>query len=164
MNDQNEKAQKAKTRAEEYAPGEVWTAIIPGLYLAASRNPVSERQSEVLEQEIAQARILITQGHTVYLLPEHGPRGEKHPDAVVDGLIMEFKTITGNIRKIAENFKAAREKAENVFLKIVSDFSKDTVQWKLRRTIINKEYQGGLIIAYFAETGKTFYWDVDDLR
>ena len=106
--------------------------------MAASRSPRSSRQAEILNQELAQARILSTKGHSIYLLPESGPRKTKHPDAIVDGLIMEFKTVTGNERKIKEKFKEAREKAENVFLQIDPLFSRRTVARKLAGIIRSK--------------------------
>jgi hypothetical protein len=49
-------------------------------------------------------------------------------------------------------------------LNIIPDYSKDAVQKKLKGTIINKGYQGGLIVVYFNTTGKTYYWNVDDLK
>ena len=141
MNDQKKSAQKAQIKAGERAPGELWLEVSSEIYVVAGRTPKSERQAQVLETELDQARILAAQGHTIYLLPEHGPRGEKHPDAIVDGLIMKFKTITGNIRKTGENFKAAREKSENVFFMIMPGYSKEAVQRKLKGTIIGKGYQ-----------------------
>jgi hypothetical protein len=164
MDKQNENAQRAKVRAEEYAPGENWIEMSPGICMAASRAPKSAEQVKTLEKEMEHARILAGGGHAVYLLPEHGPRGVKHPDAVVDGFLYEFKTVTGNIRKIAGNFKAAREKAENVFLEIIPDYSKEAVQKKLKGTIKNKDCSGGLIIAHFKVSGKIYYWNVDDLK
>ena len=101
----------------------------------------------------------------MYLLPEHGPRGMKHPDAVVDGIIIEFKTITGNIRKITGNFKAARKKADNVFLKINAVFSQEIVLEKLIGTVRRGGYSGGgLSLLIYPQTGKTYYWSVDDLN
>jgi hypothetical protein len=88
----------------------------------------------------------------------------KHPDAVVDGLVMEFKTVTGNIRKIAENFKAAREKAENVFLKIDAPLSRHAVTRRLSGVIRSKGYTFGVIWTYFTNTGEMNYWAVDDLK
>ncbi|MDR0639772.1 MAG: hypothetical protein LBG27_12880 [Spirochaetaceae bacterium] len=164
MTIRNENARRAKVRAEQCAPGEVRTEVSPRLYLASGRNPVSERQSQVLEQEMDQARILTGRGHTVCLLPEHDPRGMKHPDAVVDGIIMEFKTVTGNHRKITRNFKDAMKKAENVFLRIAPGFSKDLVRRKLRRVILDKDCRRGLIIVHFEKTGETACWNVKDLR
>jgi hypothetical protein len=164
MKNQIENALKAKAFAEEKAPGEEWIEIDPGVYLAASRIPKSGEQIRTLEKEIDHARILAKGGHTVYLLPEQGPRGMKHPDAIVDGFVFEFKTVTGNIRKAAENFKAARAKADNVFLKIMPDYSKEAVQSKLKGTIVNKGYHSGLIIVHFNASNKMYYWNVDDLK
>jgi hypothetical protein len=163
MEKQTENAQKARACAMEKAPGENWIEISAGIYLAAGRRPKSDEQVKTLEKEITHAQILAHNGHTVYLLPEHGPRGMKHPDAVVDGLIMEFKTITGNIRKIAGNFKAARKKAENIFLKVDAGFSQEIVLEKLIGTVRRGGYRGGLIITHFTRSGKTYYWNIDDL-
>jgi hypothetical protein len=64
----------------------------------------------ILEKELAQARILAALGHTIYLPPEQGTRKTKHPDAIVDGLIMEFKTITGNIKEGSREFQGRQKK------------------------------------------------------
>lgn len=164
MNSQTWRAQKAKLMAEERVPGELWTEVSPGIYIAAGRIPKSERQAQVLGIELDQAHILAGLGHTVYLLPEQGPRGEKHPDAIVDGLVMEFKNITGNIRKVGENFKSARLKVENVFLKIDAPLTRHIVTRRLSGVIRNKGYVLGLIWIYFTNTGEINYWSVDDLR
>jgi len=145
-------------------PNEQWIGIDQHIFLAASRSPRSGRQSEILEQELSQARILAAIGHTVYLLPEFGPRKTRHPDAIVDGLIMEFKTVSGNERKIKEKYKEAREKAENVFLQIDPPFSHRTVVRKLSGSIRGKGYKSGLIWVYFKHTGKMFYWTVEGLK
>jgi hypothetical protein len=39
MAEQNENARRAKARAGEYAPGELWTEVSPGIFAAASRAP-----------------------------------------------------------------------------------------------------------------------------
>jgi hypothetical protein len=96
-------------------------------------------------------------GHTVYLLPEFDPRKTKHPDAIVDGLFMEFKTVSGNERKIKEKYKEAREKAENVFLQIDPPFSHRTVASRLSGSIRGKAYKSGLIWVYLKDTGKMVY-------
>jgi hypothetical protein len=161
-NKDNEK--EALNLAVELFSGEVWTKIAPGIHLAGSRSPHSEEQARILEKEIAQARLLAAQGHAVYLLPENGPRGMKHPDAVVDGFIMEFKTVTGNLRKIKENYKDARRKARNVFMKIDADFSPEQVLRTLIGTVRRGDYIEGLIIAYFTGIEKFYYWNTEDLK
>ena len=138
-------------------PNEQWIGIDKHIFMAASRAPRSGSQSEILEQELSQARTLAALGHTVYLLPEFGPQKTKHPNAIVDGLIMEFKTVSGSERKIKEKYKEAREKAENVFLQIAPPFPHRTVAGKLSGSIRGKGYQSGLIWVYFTHTGKMVY-------
>ena len=81
-------------------------------FYGSFQSPHSDKQTEILEQELAQSRILATLSHTVYLLPEFGPRKTKHPDAIVDGIIMEFKTVSGNERKIKEKYLRRRNDAD----------------------------------------------------
>jgi hypothetical protein len=51
---------------------------------------------------------------------------------------MDFKTVSGNERKIKEKYKEARAKAENVFLQIDPSFSHRTVVRKLSGSIRGK--------------------------
>jgi len=157
-------AQNAQKLAFNLFPNEKWISINQHIFMAASRAPRSDRQSEILNQELAQSRILATLGHAVYLLPEFGPRKTKHPDAIVDGIIMEFKTVSGNARKIKEKYKEAREKAQNVFLQIDPPFSHRIVASKLSGSIRGKGYKSGLIWVYFKQTEKMVYWTVEGLK
>ncbi|MDR0290269.1 MAG: hypothetical protein LBI06_04970 [Treponema sp.] len=157
-------AKDTQEMASRLFPNEHWINIDEHIFMAASRAPRSGRQSEILTQELLQSRILASFGHTIYLLPEFGPRKTKHPDAIVDGLIMEFKTISGNERKIKEKYKEAREKAENVFLQINPSFSHRTVARKLAGSIRGKGYKSGLIWVYFTHTEKMAYWTVSGLK
>ena len=157
-------AKNAQELAFRLFPKEQWIGIDQHIFMAASRAPRSDRQSEILDQELSQARILAALGHTVYLLPEFGPRKTKHPDAIVDGFIMEFKTVSGNERKIKEKYKEAREKADNVFLQVDPPFSHRTVVRKLSGAIRGKGYLSGLIWVYFKHTRKMVYWTVEGLK
>jgi len=88
-----ELAEKAMQTARKLYPHEKWELLENGIFIAKSRMPRSAEQIHTLEKELRQARILVTRGSTIYLLPETPPPGEKHvkyPDAVVDGYIMEF--------------------------------------------------------------------------
>jgi hypothetical protein len=75
---------------------------------------------------------------------------------------MEFKTITGNIREVEKRFKESRMKADRVFFKIASSLSNDEVIKKLKWVIMQKSYFGGQIIVYITESGKLYFWDVND--
>ena len=164
---QQKNAEKAALIAKGLYPHEKWELLENGIFIAKSRMPRSADQINVLDKELRQARILVKRGSTVYLLPEvDHPRikNKKYPDAVVDGIIMEFKTVLGNERKIKEKYKEAREKADNVFLQINSPFSQRTVVSKLLGTIRGKGYETGLIWVYFSQSGKMVYWSVEDLK
>jgi len=164
MPHQEENAKKTKKLASQLFPNEQWICIHKNIFMAASRAPRSFRESEILAKEISQARILAALRHTIYLLPEFGSSNKKHPDAIVDGLIMEFKTVFGNERKIKERYKEAREKADNVFLQIDSPFTQKTITSKLSGTIKGKGYKSGLIWVYFSQTGKMVYYTVEKIK
>ena len=103
---------------------------------------------------------------TVYLLPEIPLLNEKHikyPDAVVDGYIMEFKTVTGSLRQVEVRYKEARVKAAYIFLKIDAHLSRHEVTRKLSGYIKRKGYSGGVILAYFTPSGEFYRWSEAEL-
>jgi hypothetical protein len=158
---------RAREQAVRLFPLETWREIEERIFIAAGREPRVKNQQQVLEKELAQARILTAHGSAVYLLPEitdPARDGVKHPDAVVDGYLMEFKTITGSINQIGHRFRDARKKADQVFLKIDSALSPDDVRRTLAHIVTQSGYTNGLIIVYFNETGHIQYWDIQDLR
>jgi hypothetical protein len=140
----------------------MWEQIDEHIFLAVSRKPINSNQKQILAKELRQAAILARAGKTIYLLPEGGVEGEKRPDAVVDNLIMEFKTITGNIREIERRYKEVRRKAEHVFIKIDSPLSRHDVSRKLADVIRRKAYQSGFIWVYFTVSDELFFWSVSD--
>ena len=145
---QQDNAEKTEHIAKELYPHEKWEKLENGIFIAKSRIPRSAEQINILEKEVKQARLLVTRGSTVYLLPEIQPPGEKHqkyPDAVVDGQIMEFKTVTGGIRQIEERYKEARAKATNIFMKIDGNLLLDNVTRKLSGYINRRGLSGGII-------------------
>jgi hypothetical protein len=151
--------------ARSFFPDESWREIEPGIFIAQGREPRSNSQQKVLEKELAHARLLTARSYTVHLLPESaGAAGQKHPDALVSGVFMEFKTITGNIRQVEENFRTARRQADSVFLKIDSSLSQEAVLRKLIDRVRKGGYCGGLLIVHFTASAKTFFWDVDALK
>jgi hypothetical protein len=158
------RAQQAQAKATSLFPRETWLEIEERIFLAESSQPRGKTQHQVLHKELAQARILTAQGSTVYLLPEIGPSGIRHPDAVVDGYLMEFKTITGTIREVERRFKAARHQADRVFLKIDAPLTQEAVLRKIIDKTRKSDYSGGLVIVHFTATGKPYCWNIDRLH
>ena len=159
-------AEKAKQTANGLYPREKWELLESGIFIAKSRMPRSAEQINTLEKELRQARILVVRGSTVYLLPEMSQPNEKrkkYPDAVVDGLVMEFKTVTGSIRQVEARYKEARVKTANIFMKIDANLSRHEVTRKLSGYIKRKKYSGGIIIAYFTQSGEFHRWTETEL-
>ena len=129
--------------------------------------PRSAEQINVLEKELRQARILVKHKSTVYLLPEADQpkiKKKKYPDAVVDGYITEFKTITGGIRQVERRYKKAKEKNPAcIFLLIDTDLTPDNVKWKLSGYIKRKRLVDGKIITYFTKSGEFHEWSEEEL-
>jgi hypothetical protein len=166
INIHKKNAQKAYELAVSLYPHEKWEKLEDGIFIAKSRMPRSAEQINVLEKELRRARILVDRGSTVYLLPEMpqpGIKRVKHPDAVVDGYIMEFKTVTGSIRQVEERYKEARAKTEHIFLKIDASLSRHDVTRKLSGYIQRKGFVGGVILAYFTESGEFHQWTEAEL-
>ena len=159
-------AEKARQAAMDLYPREKWGMLENGIFISKSRMPRSAEQIHILEKELHQARILVERGSTIYLLPEIPLSNEKHikyPDAVVDGYIMEFKTITGSIRQVEVRYKEARVKAAYIFLKIDAHLSRHEVTRKLSGYIKKKGYSGGIILAYFTPSGEFYRWSEAEL-
>ena len=159
-------AEKASQAAIGLYPHEKWEPLENGIFIAKSRMPRSAEQINVLEKELQQARILVERGSMVYLLPEIPQSNEKHikyPDAVVDGYIMEFKTVTGSLRQVEVRYKEARVKAAYIFLKIDAHLSRHEVTRKLSGYIKRKGYSGGVIFAYFTQSGEFYRWSEAEL-
>jgi len=162
---QQDNAEKAKQTAIGLYPHEKWEFLENGIYIAKSRMPRSAEQIHILDKELRQARILVERGSTVYLLPEtpHGKKRIKFPDAVVDGVIMEFKTITGSIRQVEVRYKEARAKTEHIFFKIDANLTRHEFTRKLSGYINRKGYTGGIIRAYFSQSNEFHQWTETEL-
>jgi len=159
-------AKKAYQAANILYPHEKWELLEAGIFIAKSRMPRSAEQINTLEKELRQARVLIERGSTIYLLPEnprHGEKQKKFPDAIVDGNIMEFKTITGSLRQVEVRYKEARAKATFIFIKIDAQISRHEFTRKLSGYIKRKGFTGGIIIAYFTHSGEFHQWTEEEL-
>jgi hypothetical protein len=171
-----QRMEATKELAMSEYPGNLWVEKLdqidlgPNIRAAAVRRLVNKRQRATLDKELRQARFLADEGRTVYLLPEQGPKGEKHPDAIIDGRVTELKTVTGKLIQVWDRFKEGRKKADksiDVFLYIDSkdkDVTQDSVLGLLTRKITEYNITGGRIILRIGESGTIRYVNVDDLN
>jgi len=165
-NKQQVNAEKALKIAKKLYSHEKWETLEKGIFIAKSRMPRSAEQIKILEKELRHARILIGRGCTVYLLPENPQPDEKHikyPDAVVDGHVMEFKTITGSLRQVEARYKEARVKAAYIFMIIDAQISRHEFTRKLSGYIKRKGFSGGVILVYFTQNSEFYQWTEEEL-
>ena len=110
-----ENARKARQKADREFPGEKWKFVEDGIYLSP-RRPIGDKTS--YKDELKDAQILRDLGSTVYLSPEVRSDKSKKYDAIVNGLIFEFKDVGGNANTLEHQFLRARSQAPNVFINL----------------------------------------------
>jgi hypothetical protein len=184
---ENEKAAE-KTAKHDY-PNEKWInanstmfkAIVPdgldknleSIKIAGSKFPMGKDDERTLLKELKQAVILTGLGAAVYLLPKAKNaqgRNIPGPDAIVNGLIFEFKTITGGIGKVEKHFRDSRKQGGNVYIRIVDPaITRNDVIRKLSGVVNSADYTGGFKgdVVFTAGTGescKTYFLRIKDLK
>ena len=113
--EREENARKARETVERLFPSHEWRKVEDGIYLSPNR-PVGKKSP--YKTELQNARILRDSGSTVYLAPERKDSEEKQPDAIVNGLMFEFKNVGGNANTLAALFLRSRSQAPNVFINL----------------------------------------------
>jgi len=148
--------------AKKYIKG----LVIPeNVKVAESRLPANSEQRKILWKELRQAGILARQGNSVFLIPEHAGYGEKPKDAVVNGRLFEFRTITGNSRTLEWEFRKAKKKGDdtNVYIHILSDISRSETERRLKLVLDRHlEYTGKIVISW--RGGRPHFEDTNSFR
>jgi hypothetical protein len=184
-----QKIEATEKIANQDYPNEIWIdvkiclfkAISPdgldenldGIKIAKSKLPLGKDDERTLLKELKQAVILRNIGAVIYLLPKaKDVRGYNisGPDAIVNGKIFEFKTITGGIGKVEKHFRDSRKQGGNVYLRIVDpNITRNDVIRKLSGVINNDNYTGGftgdIIFSIAIEKfERTYFLKIKDLK
>jgi len=144
--------------------------VIPkGVKVAKSRMPKSQEQRNILRKELRQASILAGMGNSVYLIPESAGYGVRPKDAVVNGVLYEFREITGKARTLEWEFGNAKGKGNdtNVFITIESNISKHEARRRIGMVLErHPEYTGKIVVSFNSSNAeeKIYFWDTTDLR
>jgi len=147
----------------KYAKG----LVIPkGVKVAESRMPKSPEQRRILRKELRQASILAEKGNSVYLIPENAGYGVRPKDAVVNGLLYEFRYIDGNAKTLEWEFGDAKGKGNdaNVFISIESNISKHEARRRIGMVLERHPEYTGKIVVSFKAGEKLYFWDTADWR
>ena len=101
-------AEKSQLLASTLFPFEEWIPHGENIFVAKSRFSGSHKEQAKLYREIADVRILTGRGSVAYFLPERisdKHKGKRCADTVLDGAIVELKTISGNRTTLGKSFK-----------------------------------------------------------
>ena len=140
--------------------------IIPeNVKVAESRLPANSEQRKILRKELRQAEILARLGNSVYLIPEHAAYGERPKDAVVNGQLFEFRTVTGNARTLEWEFRKAKRKGDDtsVYINILSDISRNETERRIKLVLDrHPEFTGKIVISW--RGGRPHFEDTNSFR
>jgi len=94
-----------------------------GLLVSKTRLEQSKKsfQEKKFDKEVITGEILSKNNHSVILIPEtiDTTSGLKHPDAILDGVVTEFKCISGGKNKLWVHYKDAFSKSEKIIFRLV---------------------------------------------
>ena len=159
-------------------PKEQWIPIEANIWVAKSRLIEEYREPYKWEKELSQVRILTSRGSIVYFLPEkltEGEAGLRCADTVIDGEIVELKTVTGTRATLSKDFKKGYKqgaslvkdhidiKSHSVYVRLFSDLSVESVKAKIAGELKTR-YDNGNFICFFETDAKLYKWSYSELR
>jgi len=164
--------------AKALFPLEEWIPTEPNIWVAKSRLPQQKKEPKKWEKEMFQVRILTSRGSIAYFLPEmiiKSVIGSKSADLVLDGEVVEMKTISGDRETLGGKFRYGYNqgaillknckitKKPSVFIRLLSDIPINSVKAKIAG-VLKYRYDEGKFICFFETTGELHIWTYDELR
>ena len=171
-------AEKSLALAAVLFPKEEWIPVETNIWAAKSRLSEQYQEPEKWEKEMSQVRILTCRGSTAYFLPEDEKKDGKIKtcvDTVIDGELVELKTFSGNRNTLGWAFNKGFKQglavtkdhpeiqSNSVFIRLLSDFSIESVKGKIAGELKNKP-ENGFFICYFEQIEELHTWSFEELR
>ena len=161
---------------------EEWIPTETNIWVAKSRLIEKYKEPEKWEREMSQVRILTGRGSVAYFLPESEKRGEpnkRYPDMVLDGTVLEIKSVSGTIKTLGLEFKRGYKQGQSllvtnlpanyppqghsVFIQLTSNIKIEAVKAKIAGELKNRMDEGSFI-CFFEQSGELYSWTYRDLR
>jgi len=176
--------EKSFSLASALFPLEKWIPHGEGVFVAESRLSGSRKEQAKLYREISDVRILTRQGSVAYFLPERIDEWKSakdddlhsmHADTVIDGVVVEIKTVSGNRATLGKSFRRGFKQGRSllnkhrifadhsVFLRIFTPFSIESVRAKIAGELTNST-DSGYCICYFEAAEELYFWTYEELR
>ena len=177
-------AEKSLLLASKLFPFEEWIPHGEGIFIAKSRLSGGHKEQAKLYREIADVRILTGRGSVAYFLPERAKNKETvreeqihtmHADSVIDGVIVEIKTVSGNRATLGKSFRRGYKQGRSllkkhgitaehsVLLRVFTPFSVESIRAKIAGELKNSTDKG-CCICYFEATEELYFWTYNELR
>jgi len=178
MNKSPELPCKSLALATDLFPHEEWIPTEANIWVAKSRLVEEYREPEKWEREMSQVRILTSRGSIAYFLPEkltEGEAGLRCADTVIDGEIVELKTVTGTRATLSKDFKKGYKqgaslvkdhtdiKSHSVYVRLFSDLPIESVKAKIAGELKTR-YDSGNFICFFETAAELHKWSYSELR
>ena len=173
-----QKVEKSLALASTLFSNEKWVHTEPNIWVAKSRLPQKYREPEKWEREMSQVRVLTNRGSVAFFLPEieiKGETGKRSADLVLDGEIVEMKTVSGSRATLGWQFKHGYKQGasllkgktvlqkHSVFIKLLNNLPLMSVMSKIAGELKDRSGQGRFI-CYFEKTMELYSWTYDELR
>jgi hypothetical protein len=180
----NSNAEKSFVLASTMFPFEEWIPHGENIFVAKSRLIGGHKEQAKLFREIADVRILTGRGSVAYFLPERTDnnktkRNEQihsmHADTVIDGVVVEIKTVSGNRATLGKSFRRGYKQGtsllkkheitadHSVFLRIFTPFSVESIRAKIAGELKNYNDRG-YCICYLEPTEEIYFWTYSELK
>ena len=175
---QEEHCNSSLELAKVLFPDEEWIPTEPNIWVAKSRLSQEKREPKKWEKEMAQVRILTSRGCIAYFLPDKyikGEIGSKTADLVLDGEVMEMKTISGSRETLGNQFRYGYNQGSillqnyeitnkhSVFVRLLSDIPINSVKAKIAG-VLKYRYDEGRFICFFEVPGELHIWTYNELQ
>jgi hypothetical protein len=173
-----ENAEKSLQLAARLFPEETWVYKEPNIYIAESRLIEEYREKDKWKREMSQVRILTGRGSVAVFLPEkttEGVAGIRCADTVIDGEIMELKTVSSTRATLSKDFKKGYKQgaslvkhrndiqSHSVFIRLFSDLSPESVKAKIAGELKERPDNGNFI-CFFETIRELHLWTYEELR
>jgi hypothetical protein len=171
-------AEKSLVLASALFPYEEWIHKETNIWVARSRLVEEYSEPDKWEREMSQVRILTGRGSVAYFLPDReikGESGKRCADLVLDGEIMEMKTVSGTRATLGGEFRLAYKQGasllsekipaqeHSVFIRLKTDLPLISVMSKIAGELKDRPDRGRFI-CYFETSGDLYSWTYQELR
>jgi hypothetical protein len=170
-----ENDEKSLKLASMLFPDERWICKEPHLYVAKNRLYEEFHEPGKWNREMSQVRILTSRGAVAYFLPEKKNEGNFYVDTIINGDIVELKTVSGNRSTLGGDFKQGYKQGvaimkvhpeimgHSVFIRLLSRLSIGSVKAKIAGELKNR-FDKGNFICYFEHFQELYIWTYEELR